>query len=139
MAMPAKATVQQARKDARQGKSPGTQAGAFVREEMEHIRRGKHGARNRKQAIAIGLSKARRTGVKLAPPEKGKASAAARRKAEREPAKSRQGEGARRPPKRSRTRRRTTQSEERQALHRPARLAARARRPRATTPRRKAA
>jgi len=67
--MPEKKTVERARKDAREGKAPSTQAGEFVREEMEHIREGKHGARNTKQAIAIGLSKARRAGVKLpAPP-----------------------------------------------------------------------
>lgn len=65
--MPEKKTLQRARIDARQGKSPGTQAGEFVREEIEHIREGKHGARSAKQAIAIGLSKARRAGVKLRP------------------------------------------------------------------------
>src|SRR5579864_4737025 len=66
--MPEKRTLERAREDAREGKSPGTQAGEFVREEMDHIREGKHGARNTKQAIAIGLSKARRAGVKLKPP-----------------------------------------------------------------------
>jgi hypothetical protein len=69
--MPEKRTVQRARKDAQEGKSPSTQAGEFVREEIEHIREGKHGARSAKQAIAIGLSKARRAGVKL-PPVKGR-------------------------------------------------------------------
>jgi hypothetical protein len=73
--MPEKATVERARRDARQGKSPSTQAGEFVREEMHHVREGKHGARSTKQAIAIGLSKARRAGVKLAPPKKGRARA----------------------------------------------------------------
>ena len=68
--MPDKKTLERAHKDAREGKSPSTQAGEFVREEMEHIRQGKHGARSTKQAIAIGLSKARRAGVKL-PPVKG--------------------------------------------------------------------
>jgi hypothetical protein len=72
--MPEKKTIERARRDKRQGKSPGTQAGEFVREEIEHIREGKHGARSAKQAIAIGLSKARRAGVKLKPPKKGKAS-----------------------------------------------------------------
>ena len=67
--MPEKTTVERVREDAREGKSPGTQAGEFVREEMEHIREGKHGARNTKQAIAIGLSKARRAGVKLGSPD----------------------------------------------------------------------
>src|SRR5262245_50994927 len=64
--MPDRATIRRARRDARQGKSPSTQAGEFVREEVEHIRQGKHGARSTKQAIAIGLSKARRAGVRLA-------------------------------------------------------------------------
>jgi hypothetical protein len=66
--MPEKATIERARKDKRQGKSPTTQAGEFVREEIHHVREGKHGARSTKQAIAIGLSKARRSGVKLQPP-----------------------------------------------------------------------
>ncbi len=69
--MPEKKTIERARDDAREGKSPSTQAGEFVREEIEHVREGKHGARNTKQAIAIGLSKARRAGVKLAPPKTG--------------------------------------------------------------------
>jgi hypothetical protein len=68
-AMPEKQTVERARKDARQGKSPSTQAGEFVREEMHHIREGKHGAASAKQAIAIGLSKARRAGVALGTPK----------------------------------------------------------------------
>ena len=63
--MPEKETIERARKDAREGKSPSTQAGEFVREEIHHIREGKHGARSTEQAIAIGLSKARRAGVKL--------------------------------------------------------------------------
>jgi Family of unknown function (DUF6496) len=70
--MPEKRTMERARKDAREGKSPSTQASEFVKEEMDHIREGKHGARSAKQAIAIGLSKARRAGVKL-PPRKGSA------------------------------------------------------------------
>jgi hypothetical protein len=65
--MPEKQTIERAREDAREGKSASTQAGEFVRGEMRHIRRGKHGAKNTKQAIAIGLSKARRSGVKLPP------------------------------------------------------------------------
>ena len=73
--MPDKETLERAREDAREGKSPSTQAGEFVREEMDHIREGKHGAASTKQAIAIGLSKARRAGVKLPPPAKGKVSA----------------------------------------------------------------
>jgi hypothetical protein len=67
--MPDKETIERAQEDAREGKSPSTQAGEFVREEMDHIREGKHGARSPQQAIAIGLSKARRAGVKLAPPK----------------------------------------------------------------------
>jgi hypothetical protein len=65
--MPEKATIERAKKDKREGKSASTQAGEFVREEIHHIREGKHGARSTKQAIAIGLSKARRAGVKLEP------------------------------------------------------------------------
>lgn len=79
--MPERRTMERARKDAREGKAPSTQAGEFVREEMEHIRRGKHGARNTKQAIAIGLSKARRAGVKLPPPAKGRTSEKTRKSA----------------------------------------------------------
>jgi len=80
--MPEKKTIERARQDARDGKSPSTQAGEFVDEEMNHIREGKHGARSTKQAIAIGLSKARRAGVKLPPPKKGRTSATTRKKAE---------------------------------------------------------
>jgi hypothetical protein len=69
--MPEQRTLKRARRDKRQGKAPSTQAGEFVREEIEHVRRGKHGARSTKQAIAIGLSKARRSGVKLPPPPAG--------------------------------------------------------------------
>ena len=79
--MPEKRTLARARRDRRQGKSSSTQAGEFVREEMHHIRRGKHGARSTKQAIAIGLSKARRAGVRLRPPAKGTTSAKTRRSA----------------------------------------------------------
>jgi hypothetical protein len=82
--MPEKTTVQQARKDLREGKSPTTAAGEFVREEMEHIREGKHGARSPQQAIAIGLSKARRAGIPLKPPKKGQAKKRTRRTAERD-------------------------------------------------------
>ncbi|HZR16952.1 MAG TPA: DUF6496 domain-containing protein [Verrucomicrobiae bacterium] len=79
--MPEKQTLERARRDRRQGKAASTQAGEFVREEMHHIREGKHGARSAKQAIAIGLSKARRAGVKLRPPRKGQASAKTRKSA----------------------------------------------------------
>src|ERR1700716_2228509 len=81
--MPEKKTLERAREDARQGKSPSTQAGEFVREEIEHVRAGKHGARSAKQAIAIGLSKARRAGVKLPPPKEGKAPESTRKQAAR--------------------------------------------------------
>ena len=73
--MPEKQTIERAHKDAQEGKSPSTQAGEFVREEIHHVREGKHGVANSKQAIAIGLSKARKAGVKLSPPPKGTASA----------------------------------------------------------------
>src|ERR1700741_4404264 len=69
--MPEAKTMQAVRKDNRQGKSPTTQAGEFVREEIHHIREGKHGARSTKQAIAIGLSKARRAGIPLGTPRTG--------------------------------------------------------------------
>ena len=68
--MPEKETLERAKEDKKEGKAPSTQAGEFVREEIEHVREGKHGARSAKQAIAIGLSKARRAGVKLRPPKK---------------------------------------------------------------------
>src|SRR6266478_1649231 len=72
--MPEQATIERAKKDKAEGKSPTTQAGEFVREEMHHVREGKHGARSTRQAIAIGLSKARRAGVKLPrPPASAKA------------------------------------------------------------------
>jgi hypothetical protein len=71
--MPEKETVERAQRDKAEGKAPSTQAGEFVREEIHHVEEGKHGARSTKQAIAIGLSKARRAGVKLKPPKKGKA------------------------------------------------------------------
>jgi hypothetical protein len=79
--MPEKKTIERAKREKRQGKAPSTQAGEFVREEIHHIREGKHGARSTKQAIAIGLSKARRAGVKLQPPGKGEASEETRRSA----------------------------------------------------------
>lgn len=82
--MPEKETVERAQEDAREGKSPSTQAGEFVREEMHHVREGKHGAASTKQAIAIGLSKARRAGVKLQTPRKGTASPETIKQAQRE-------------------------------------------------------
>ncbi len=68
--MPEQETIERAERDKEEGKAPSAQAGEFVREEMHHVREGKHGARSQQQAIAIGLSKARRAGVKLAPPKR---------------------------------------------------------------------
>jgi Family of unknown function (DUF6496) len=82
--MPTKSIIKRAQQDAREGKSSSTQAGEFVREEFHHIREGKHGARSAKQAIAIGLSKARRAGVRLAPPKRGKSSEKIRQQAQRD-------------------------------------------------------
>ena len=82
--MPERPTLQRAQRDKREGKAPTTQAGEFVREEFRHIREGKHGARSAKQAIAIGLSKARRAGVELKPPAPGSTSRRTARKAERD-------------------------------------------------------
>src|SRR5216117_959938 len=99
--MPEKETLERSKKDEREGKAPSTQAGEFVREEMDHIREGKHGARSAKQAIAIGLSKARRAGVALKPPAKGKASEGTRSHARHDSAVG--AKGAKAPsPKRSR-------------------------------------
>ena len=81
--MPEQQTLERARRDKAEGKAPTTQAGEFVREEVHHIREGKHGARSAKQAIAIGLSKARRAGVNLPPPKKGTVSKKTRKSAER--------------------------------------------------------
>jgi hypothetical protein len=89
--MPEKETLKRAEQDKREGKAPSTQAGEFVREEMEHIREGKHGARNTKQAIAIGLSKARRAGVALKPPKKGTVKAKTRKSADSAYRKGRSG------------------------------------------------
>lgn len=80
--MPWKTTLEHATEDKREGKAPTTQAGEFVREEIQHVRRGKHGARNTKQLIAIGLSKARRAGVDLKPPKKGAVKETTRKSAE---------------------------------------------------------
>src|SRR5512134_1226113 len=92
--MPDKRTIKRARQAKREGKSPTTAAGEFVHEEIEHIRQGKHGARSSKQAIAIGLSKARRAGVPLPPPKKGATSEKTRRSAARAYAV---GQGTRKP------------------------------------------
>ncbi len=92
--MPEKETLERAHEDAREGKSPSTQAGEFVREEIHHIREGKHGAKSTKQAIAIGLSKARRAGVKLQAPQEGTTSERTRLQAARE---SRSAKSSRKP------------------------------------------
>lgn len=100
--MPDKRTIERARKDARAGKSASTQAGEFVRAEIDKVRKGEHGVRNTKQAIAIGLSEARRAGVKLPPPAKGKTSEKTRKSAASAYRKGQRGEPASR--KRSRAR-----------------------------------
>jgi len=87
--MPEQPTIKRARQDAREGKSASTQAGEFVREEFHHIGEGKRAPQSPKQAIAIGLSKARRAGVRLPPPDKGKVSEKIRRQARRDYAKGR--------------------------------------------------
>src|SRR3954452_4927428 len=109
--MPEEEVIQRAREDEREGKSPSTQAGEFVREEMEHIREGEHGARSPEQAIAIGLSKARRAGAKLAPPMRGKQ--ATKRQAKRDLAKGRAGRRTKPSLKRSRATKRALNGESR--------------------------
>jgi hypothetical protein len=129
--MPKRETIERARRDAREGKSPSTQAGEFVKEEIDAIRRGEHGARSAKQAVAIGLSKARRAGVDLPPPKKAEVSEQTRRKAIQDSRKG-HGEGGR--PKRSRAtlkalRREGTSAASHEALSRHARSAAAKRSP----------
>jgi poly-gamma-glutamate capsule biosynthesis protein CapA/YwtB (metallophosphatase superfamily) len=131
--MPDKETIRRARRDAAQGKSPSTQAGEFVREEIHHVREGKHGARSPKQAIAIGLSKARRAGVKLPAPSAGKTSTGIRRRAKRDLSRSRSSSrpSARRArAAKSALRRERRSSVSRPALARQARAAARRRKSR---------
>jgi hypothetical protein len=113
--MPEKETKKRAEKAEREGKAPTTQAGEFVREEIEHVRRGKHGARSSKQAIAIGLSKARRAGVKLPPPKKGKVSERTRKQAERDYSRGQRGQKKKPSRKRSRAVSRALRREGRQA------------------------
>src|SRR5688572_20529136 len=116
--MPEKETIRRAMKDKREGKSPSTQAGEFVREEIHHIREGKHGARSAKQAIAIGLSKARRAGVKLRPPKKGEASEKTRRSAKQAYEKGQRHEPV--SPRRSRARVKALKREGKSAVSREA-------------------
>jgi uncharacterized protein DUF6496 len=127
-AVPDKETLKRARRDKRQGKSPSTQAGEFVREEIEHVREGKHGARSTKQVIAIGLSKARRAGVRLPAPRKGTVKAATRKSA----ASATRNRGRKPSPARSRgslkkLKREPRRAASREALARQARTAARRR------------
>jgi Family of unknown function (DUF6496) len=131
--MPERAVRERAQRARREGKAPTTQAGEFVREEIEHVREGKHGARSTKQAIAIGLSKARRSGVKLEPPKRAKAST--RRQAARDSAKGRAGRAAPPSARRSRATLQALKREgrgaaSREALSRQARATARRRRSR---------
>ena len=126
--MPEKRTIERARQDAREGKAPSTQAGEFVREEIDHVREGKHGVRNSKQAIAIGLSKARKAGVNIPPPTQGSASA----RKTKSPARKRSGTTSR---KRSQATTRALKREgrsgaSRSALSRQAKSAAKTRRAR---------
>lgn len=132
--MPEKRTIERAHRDAREGKAPSTQAGEFVREEIDHVREGKHGVRNSKQAIAIGLSKARKAGIKVPPPPRGSASSKS---------KSGKKSGRKRSSETSRTRSRaTTRALKREgrsgashaALSRHAKSAARTRRSRRSKP-----
>jgi hypothetical protein len=127
--MPQKRTIEKARRDKRQGKAPTTQAGEFVHEEIEKIRHGEHGARSPQQAIAIGLSKARRAGVALPPPKKGRVKESTRRSAEYAAAAGQGRRRTRRRPRVSRAVTRVLQREprstaSRQALARQGRRAA---------------
>jgi Family of unknown function (DUF6496) len=130
--MPDQDTLERAREDEQEGKSPSTQAGEFVREEIEHVREGKHGARSTRQAIAIGLSKARRAGVKLPPPKASRTSAQTRRKARQDSAQA--GRKSKPSAKRSRAikgalKREGKSAASRKALARQARTAAKGRTP----------
>jgi hypothetical protein len=140
--MPEKKTLENAKRDLKQGKSPSTAAGEFVKEEIEHVREGKHGARSTKQAIAIGLSKARRAGIPLPAPKRGKTSRSTRRSAQRDVAA---GQSQPRPAsaRRSRAALRALQGESKQtassaALSRQAKNAAARRRRAPRTSKRKA-
>lgn len=131
--MPEQKTLKRAREAKREGKAPSTQAGEFVREEIEHVREGKHGARSTKQAIAIGLSKARRAGVKLKPPPKGQTSRETRTNAERAYRAGQSGKGKKPSTRRSRAalealKREPKSTASRKALSKQARSAAARRR-----------
>lgn len=118
--MPERQTVQRAQQKKRQGKAPSTQAGEFVREEIHHVREGKHGARSTKQAIAIGLSKARKAGVNLKPPRKGQTSERTRRSAERAYKQGQSGRGKKPSRRRSRVTMAALKREGRSAVSRQA-------------------
>jgi len=127
--MPEKSTLERAKEDLREGKSPKTAAGEFVHEEIEHVREGKHGVRSPQQAIAIGLSKARRAGIPVPPPAKGKAKESTRKSAERDYEKGQSGDREKPAPRRSRAREEALKREPRstvshQALSKQARKAA---------------
>lgn len=133
--MPSKSTIERARQAQREGKAPTTQAGEFVHEEIEHVRSGRHGARSPKQAIAIGLSKARRAGVRLPPPKKGRTSKKTRQSAERAYRLGQSGRSRKPSSKRSRATREALRREGRRAassraLSRQARQSGRRRRAR---------
>lgn len=145
--MPERETLERAEQDKREGKAPSTQAGEFVREEIHHVREGKHGAASPKQAIAIGLSKARRAGVDLPPPKKGRVSAKTRKSAERDYSRGHSRKKKKASASRSRSRRAALKKEPRssashRALSRQAKTAAPTRNkygPKTASSRRKAA
>lgn len=117
--MPEQETVRRAQQDLKEGKSASTAAGELVHEEIEHVREGKHGARSPQQAIAIGLSKARRAGIPLPPPKKGKTKESTRKSAEREYKAGQSGKKAKPSPRASRARERVLEQEPRtSASHR---------------------
>ncbi|HEX2056076.1 MAG TPA: DUF6496 domain-containing protein [Nitrospiraceae bacterium] len=118
--MPETETLRRAEQKRQAGKAPTTQAGEFVREEMHHIREGKHGARSTKQAIAIGLSKARRAGVDLKPPRKGQTSERTRRNAQRAYEKGRRSRSQNASPRRSQATLKALKREGRKAASRKA-------------------
>jgi hypothetical protein len=132
MIMPDKRTIDRARRDKREGKSASTQAGEFVRDEIDKIRHGEHGARSTKQAIAIGLSEARRAGVKLPPPKRGTTTERTRRSAENAYEAGQHKRKTKRSPRRSRAalealKREPRSTASRAALSRQGRSAARSR------------
>lgn len=130
--MPEEETIKRAERDLKEGKSPSTAAGEFVHEEIEHVREGKHGARSPQQAIAIGLSKARRAGIPLPPPKAGKTKESTRKSAERDYKQGQSGEEHSPSPRASRARKAVLRKESHssashQSLSRHARSSARKR------------